>query len=85
YYPVYRLMFSLAMADPDMPQPRYHTTIFVETRQADQGGILHHVTGDITSSQGIRHEQKPRSRPEESRTFYNKEFLGYKLANSYII
>jgi hypothetical protein len=83
YYPVYKLRFSLAMADPDMPQPRYHTTLFVETNQADESGFLHHVTGDITSSQGMRYERKPRSRPEDSATFYNKEFLGYTLANGY--
>jgi hypothetical protein len=83
YYPVYKLRFFLAMADPDMPEPRYHTTIFVETDQADQSGFLHHVTGDITSTHGMRYERKPRSRPEESRTFYNKELLGYTPANDY--
>lgn len=83
YYSVYKSRFSLDMADPDMPQPRYHTIFVVETREADQSGILHHVTGDITSSHGMRYERKPRSRPKESRTFYNKELLGYTLANSY--
>ncbi|KAL4947039.1 hypothetical protein BDW69DRAFT_204821 [Aspergillus filifer] len=30
-YKVYLLLYTLAIQDPDLPQPRYHTTIFVET------------------------------------------------------
>ena len=83
YYPVYKLRFSLAMPDHDMPQPRYHTTIFVVTNQEDESGIVHHVTGDITSSHGMQYEWKPRPRPEESTTYHDKELLGYTLANGY--
>ncbi|XMA07256.1 hypothetical protein WAI453_000047 [Rhynchosporium graminicola] len=61
------------MSDPDMPGPRYHNVIFVET-QKDGSGIVHHVTGDITS--GMVYATKQGRRPETSDTFYAKEFLG---------
>lgn len=55
-YRVYTVRFSLSMPDPDMPTPRYHTAIFVETGE-DGSGYLHHVTGDITSMGGMRYEK----------------------------
>ncbi|CZT52776.1 uncharacterized protein RSE6_14145 [Rhynchosporium secalis] len=47
-YNVFKIRYTLAMSDPDMPGPRYHNVIFVET-QKDGSGIVPHVTGDITS------------------------------------
>ncbi|KAF2431697.1 hypothetical protein EJ08DRAFT_586945 [Tothia fuscella] len=79
FRPVYRLRFSLAMPDPDMPQPRYHTTIYAETNQGDQIGFVHHVTGDITSTRGMQYER----RPENSMDFYDKELLGHTPAAGY--
>ncbi|KAL2005974.1 hypothetical protein VTN00DRAFT_9628 [Thermoascus crustaceus] len=81
-YCVFVVKFKLSIPDPDMPTPRYHTTIFVET-QEDGSGYLHHVTGDITSSGGMRYEKKFRDQPEESATFYSKTELGVTDASTY--
>ncbi len=74
HYGVYKLKFNIAFPDPDMPQPRYHHIIFVETG-ADGSGIKFHVTGDITS--GMKYESKPYHNPRNSNTPYTSEFLGY--------
>lgn len=47
-YKMYEIGYTIAIPDPDMPSPRYHNVIFVETGP-DGSGIIHHVTGDITS------------------------------------
>jgi len=44
-------------------------------------GNIHHVTGDITS--GMYYNTKKAKRPEESRTFFGKEFLGTIKAANY--
>ncbi|KAK3065206.1 hypothetical protein LTS18_005992 [Coniosporium uncinatum] len=69
--------------DPDIEGTRYHTTIFVETEPSSGKGVIHHVTGDITSANGMRYERKQRDRPEDSRTYHSKEFLGYTIASTY--
>nr|POE94581.1 hypothetical protein CFP56_16820 [Quercus suber] len=79
---VYKVRYRLAMQDPDMPSPRYHTVIFVET-EADFSGFVHHVTGDLVSQGGMRYERKRGNRPEESGTFFNKELLGTVLSSQY--
>ncbi|KKZ62345.1 hypothetical protein EMCG_03263 [[Emmonsia] crescens] len=79
---VYTVKFTLSMQDPDMPSPRYHTTIFVET-EANGNGYVHHVTGDITSIGGMYYEKKYRERPELSRTFYSRDLLGVTDASAY--
>ncbi|OBT39847.1 hypothetical protein VE00_09106 [Pseudogymnoascus sp. WSF 3629] len=63
----------MVMQDPDMPSPRYHNVIFVET-EADGSGAVHHVTGDITS--GMVYATRREGRPEESEIFVRKEFIG---------
>ncbi|OBT80629.1 hypothetical protein VF21_00523 [Pseudogymnoascus sp. 05NY08] len=70
---VYRVQFAMAMQDPDMPSPRYHNVIFVET-EADDSGSVHHITGDITS--GMVYATRREGRPEESELFVLKEFIG---------
>lgn len=70
---VYRVQFTMAMPDPDMPSPRYHNVIFVQT-EADGSGAVHHVTGDITS--GMVYATRREGRPEESEIFVRKEFIG---------
>lgn len=67
------------MNDPDVPGTRYHTVIFVET-SADGSGYIHHVTGDLVA--GMRYETKPGQRPENSKTFHSREFLGTTPASS---
>ncbi|KAL5349914.1 hypothetical protein ACLOAV_004948 [Pseudogymnoascus australis] len=63
----------MAMPDPDMPSPRYHNVIFVET-EADGSGAVHHVIGDITS--GMTYATRREGRPEDSEIFVQKEFIG---------
>ncbi|KAI1920111.1 hypothetical protein LOY94_003386 [Ophidiomyces ophidiicola] len=36
-----------------MPSPRYHTTVVVLT-DGDNGGYVHHVTGDLVSANGMK-------------------------------
>jgi hypothetical protein len=36
------------MQDPDFNYTRYHTVVFVQT-DADDGGYIHHVTGDLVT------------------------------------
>ncbi|KKP07305.1 hypothetical protein THAR02_00629 [Trichoderma harzianum] len=74
WYPVYKLKFTLAVQDPDMPQPRYHTVVFVET-DVDGGGTKFHVIGDITSS--ISYESTTFHIEENSQPLHSKELLGY--------
>ncbi|KAI2896001.1 hypothetical protein CBS63078_8340 [Aspergillus niger] len=82
YYEVYLARYSLAMPDPDMPGPRFHTTIFVKTA-ADKSGILHHVTGDITSPNGMTYTPQQRHSPEYSQTFHSLEKLGVTPASKH--
>ncbi|KFY42649.1 hypothetical protein V494_02309 [Pseudogymnoascus sp. VKM F-4513 (FW-928)] len=63
----------MIMQDPDMPSPRYHNVIFVET-EADGSGAVHHVTGDITS--GMVYATRKEGRPEDSEIFVQKHFIG---------
>lgn len=72
-YKVYRIKHTLAMQDPDMPSPRHHNMIFVET-QDDGSGMVHHVTGDITT--GMQYDTRHDTKPEDSETFFAKELLG---------
>ncbi|KNB18043.1 hypothetical protein FOXG_15696 [Fusarium oxysporum f. sp. lycopersici 4287] len=54
-YPVYKVKSHMALPDPHMPPGRFHHAIFVET--SDDGfGTLHHVTGDVTSANGMSYE-----------------------------
>lgn len=83
WYAVYKLKFSLAIQDPDTTGIRYHTTLFVETSSTDGSGFIHHVTGDITSEQGMYYEKKSKGPPEQSQTFHEKQFMGYTTSTTY--
>ncbi|KAL2140464.1 hypothetical protein VTI28DRAFT_3782 [Corynascus sepedonium] len=50
-YRVFKLKFKLAMQDPDMPQPRYHHIIFVESNPKDGSGIKFHNSKTLHSSE----------------------------------
>lgn len=93
-YSVYLFRFKLALSDPDMPSPRYHTLLFVATEPepgSEPGtrrtgkGYTHEVTGDITSPQGMTytqtHVQEDLSTTE---SFLSKELLGYTDAAAYL-
>lgn len=68
------------MPDPEMPSPRYHNVIFVQSKPSGDG-FIHHVTGDITS--GMHYDTKRGKRPEDSETFFSKDFLGTIQAADY--
>lgn len=81
-YRVYVVKSTISMPDPDMPPPRYHTAIFVES-ESNGGGYLHHVTGDLTSIGGMRYEKTLSGRPEHADAFYAKDLLGVTDASTY--
>nr|POF04252.1 hypothetical protein CFP56_22007 [Quercus suber] len=75
-YAVYKLRSHLTMQDLDMPSPRFHTAIFVETNARGAGtGTKHHVTGDITT--GMRYESKPYPSADDAGTLHSKDLLGH--------
>ncbi|TKA25448.1 hypothetical protein B0A50_06315 [Salinomyces thailandicus] len=78
---VFKVRYGPVMSDPDVPGPRYHTVVFVETKPLDGSGRIHHVTGDLVV--GMHYDVRPSRRPEESRTYYAKEFLGTVASASY--
>ncbi|KAF2969477.1 hypothetical protein GQX73_g4095 [Xylaria multiplex] len=80
YYTVWKLRFNLATPDPDTTSTRYHTTIFVETSPS-KSGVLYHVVGDITS--GMSYQKKSSDKPEDSKSFHSREFLGYTDATTH--
>ncbi|KYK56272.1 hypothetical protein DCS_08242 [Drechmeria coniospora] len=82
WYGVYKIKFKLAMQDPDMPSPRFHTLIFVETNAQGPGtGTKHHVTGDIVK--GMYYESKPYHNPDKSESLHSKELIGHTNASNY--
>jgi hypothetical protein len=77
---VYKIKHTIAIPDPDMPQPRYHHVLFVETKPNGDGRI-HQVNGDITT--GMYYESHDEKGPEELESFHDKEFLGMVKAEDY--
>lgn len=73
-YKVYKVQHTLGMQDPLMgDETRYHNVLFVET-EADGGGQIFNVTGDLVS--GMVYETESAQNPELSQTFFAKEYLG---------
>lgn len=72
-YRAFKTQDGPIMSDPDVAGPRYHTVVFVET-QANGSGFVHHVIGDLVK--GMEYQRRRGDRPEESETFYRKDFLG---------
>lgn len=64
-YNVYRVSYA--------GLPRDHHAIFVEMNN-DLSGHVFQVTGDIQN--GMKHNDKPAKKPEESATYQGKEFIG---------
>lgn len=79
-YRVFKTQDGPIMSNPDIPGPRYHTVIFVET-QKDGSGFVHHVTGDLVK--GMEYQRRPGDLPELSETFYRKEYLGTVASESW--
>jgi hypothetical protein len=75
-YPVYNVKSHVALPDPHMPPGRFHHAIFVEASK-DGSGTLYHVTGDVTSTNGMSYESRESSDPAQVEGFYSKQLLGY--------
>ena len=81
YYRVYLAKFKISLRDPDLPWPRFHHVLFVETNPSDESGIKFHVVGDITRSIGMTYESKEYHNPQNSDNIQSKELLGYTHAD----
>ncbi|KAL8288115.1 hypothetical protein RB597_000278 [Gaeumannomyces tritici] len=79
---VYLVKSRVGLPDPDMPGPRYHHVIFVETNAQDLSGVKFHVVGDITSSGGMTYESRAAAAPEVEygEALRGKELLGHNTA-----
>jgi hypothetical protein len=75
-YPVYKIKSHMALPDPHMPPGRFHHALFVETSK-DGSGTLYHVTGDVTSANGMAYESRESPDPAQLEAFHSKELLGY--------
>ncbi|KAG4262388.1 hypothetical protein FPRO04_13371 [Fusarium proliferatum] len=75
-YPVYKVKSHMALPDPHMPPGRFHHAIFVEINK-DGSGMLYHVTGDVTSADGMSYESRESPDPAQLEGFHCKELLGY--------
>lgn len=75
-YQVYRVRYTVALVDPDVPQPRYHNSVFVLTNPQSGSGYIHHVIGDITLANGMSYQMKPGRDPRESRSFQDMTSIG---------
>jgi hypothetical protein len=75
WYPVWKVRFNIneAMRDPDVPDTRYHTALFVEVEPGGTG-ILYHVTGDIIG--GMRFRKDEFQWPEKSQKCNSMELMG---------
>ncbi|KAL3455065.1 hypothetical protein BJX64DRAFT_273049 [Aspergillus heterothallicus] len=82
YHEVHLARYTLAIQDPDTPEPRYHTGIFVKTFN-DGSGVLHQVTGDVTSPGGMIYTPTNEPAPEKSECFHSVEMLGFTPAARY--
>ncbi|OOF94516.1 hypothetical protein ASPCADRAFT_208187 [Aspergillus carbonarius ITEM 5010] len=82
-YPVYLIKTHLAIQDPDLRSPRYHTTIFVETDPITGSGHIHEVDGDLTSPEGMHYQRKLAPRPESIDTFFSRTLLGHTTTAGY--
>lgn len=70
------------MQDPDLPSPRYHNLLFVQTNAEGPGsGTKHQVTGDIVT--GMYYESVPCADPETTESVHAKTLLGYTQASTY--
>lgn len=72
---VFFARFHLAEQDPEIPGQQYHTTIFVET-DTDGSGTIHHVTGDISTRNGMRYVPARRGPHRSAQSFQSIEYLG---------
>jgi hypothetical protein len=83
-YRVYKIKTSVAMPDPDMPQPRWHHILFVETNDPVSGsGRTFHVTGDITNPRGMLYDTRLDPSPSTWENIYSRTFLGFIISTGF--
>ncbi|KAL2811393.1 hypothetical protein BJX63DRAFT_399185 [Aspergillus granulosus] len=82
FYEVFLARYTLVFQDPDTPETRYHTGIFVMTSK-DGSGILHQVTGDVTSPGGMAYTPTAEPAPQEMESFHSVKRLGVTSADRY--
>ncbi|KAL4900663.1 hypothetical protein BDW74DRAFT_182500 [Aspergillus multicolor] len=82
YYEVYIARYTLAIHDPDIPGPRLHHTIFVQT-SPDGNGFLHQVTGDITNPGGMTYLVQDKKPQDEIQLPQSLEKLGVTPVETY--
>jgi hypothetical protein len=82
YYNVFLARYTLAIQDPDTPGTRYHTGIFVAT-STNGSGVLHQVTGDVTSPGGMVYTPTSEPAPQDTECFYSVEKLGATPVEKY--
>ncbi|KAL9093422.1 MAG: hypothetical protein Q9159_000276 [Coniocarpon cinnabarinum] len=81
HLPVYKLQFTIAIPDPDMAKPRYHTTLFIPHLKAGSNNdIIYEVNGDLVT--GMQYSSRIIEAPESQETFHAKHYLG-RLATGY--
>ncbi|TLS24675.1 hypothetical protein PpBr36_08372 [Pyricularia pennisetigena] len=71
------------MADPDLPQPRYHHIVFVQTDEEDGSGVKFHVVGDITSFGGMKYESIEFGNPLDDPAYHGRDLLGRTVADGF--
>ncbi|KAH8173154.1 hypothetical protein LIA77_07409 [Sarocladium implicatum] len=83
YHAVYLIKTQVGLRDPDIPGPRFHHIIFVETNPHNRSGIVFNVVGDITSNAGMTYESRHDNDPQQSEMFHSKDLLGYTVADGF--
>ncbi|KAI1027719.1 hypothetical protein LB504_011742 [Fusarium proliferatum] len=81
-YPVYKVKSHMVLPDPHMPPGRFHHALFVETSK-NGSGTLYHVTGDVTSANGMTYESRESPDPAQLEGFHCKESLGYTSSDAH--
>ncbi|KAK6351930.1 hypothetical protein TWF718_005075 [Orbilia javanica] len=72
----------MVMQDPEMPSPRYHNTIFIETwEDGYKSGRTCHVIGDLVT--GMTYNTRIDQDPELDAIFFAKHFLGILKTSDY--
>jgi hypothetical protein len=68
-YNIYKIQYNLGLQDPAFTETRYHTVVFVET-DANGGGYIRNVIGDMVAQSGMTYQSKRADPPEQLDTFH---------------
>lgn len=78
---VYLVKTQVGLRDPDIPGPRSHHIILVETNPDNKSGVKFIVVGDITSGSGMTYESREDGAPERTLEAQSKNLLGHTAAD----